>query len=163
MVNWVYAAVAVWVFERLVRLVLHVSSVVNSRFIARKPLIEARASLVEGAIKLTVPFPGGNWIAGQHAYLTFWSVRLIKLSHPARSLNEGFRSLQGNATPSIALVLWTTASVLDLECPEPCRRRCARAPLRSPRPQGDHEGDRSSRREQMQGDRKRRGLDHGRP
>ncbi|GAA5836180.1 hypothetical protein JCM3766R1_001987 [Sporobolomyces carnicolor] len=78
MVNWVYAAVAVWVFERLVRLALHVSSVVNSRFIARKPLIEARASLVEGAIKLTVPFPGGNWIAGQHAYLTFWGTQLLR-------------------------------------------------------------------------------------
>jgi len=71
-VNWVYAAVAVWAFERLVRLVLHVSSIVNSRLIVRKPLIEARASIVAGAIKLTVPFPRGQWEAGQHAYLTFW-------------------------------------------------------------------------------------------
>ncbi|GAA5999354.1 hypothetical protein JCM5350_007034, partial [Sporobolomyces pararoseus] len=78
MVNWVYAAVAVWVFERLVRLVFHVSTVVNSRLIVRKPLIQAKASLVAGAIKLTVPYPGGNWQAGQHAYLTFWGTQLLR-------------------------------------------------------------------------------------
>ena len=40
--------------------------------IVRKPLIEARASVVAGAIKLSVPFPGGEWEASQHAYITFW-------------------------------------------------------------------------------------------
>jgi len=40
--------------------------------IVRKPLIEARASVVAGAIKLSVPFPGGRWEACQHAYITFW-------------------------------------------------------------------------------------------
>ncbi|GAA5878675.1 hypothetical protein JCM16303_002165 [Sporobolomyces ruberrimus] len=78
MVNWVYAAVAVWSFERLARLVWHVSSIVNSRFIVRRPLIEAKASVVAGAIKLTIPFPGGNWEAGQHAYVTFWGSQLLR-------------------------------------------------------------------------------------
>ncbi|GAA5928689.1 ferric reductase family protein [Sporobolomyces koalae] len=75
---WVYAAAAVWVFERLVRLGWHVSSIVNSRLIVRKPLIQAKASVVAGAIKLTVPFPGGDWQAGQHAYLTFWGSQFLR-------------------------------------------------------------------------------------
>ncbi|GAA6012243.1 hypothetical protein JCM11491_007069 [Sporobolomyces phaffii] len=76
--NWVYAAAAVWAFERVVRLVWHVSSIVNTRLVVRKPLIEARASVVSGAIKLTVPFPGGTWEAGQHAYVTFWGTQLLR-------------------------------------------------------------------------------------
>ncbi|CEQ42459.1 SPOSA6832_04257, partial [Sporobolomyces salmonicolor] len=76
--DWVYAAVAVWCFERACRLGLHVSSIFRARVIMRRPLLEARASIVHGAIKLSVPFPAGKWQAGQHVYLSFWGLDLLR-------------------------------------------------------------------------------------
>lgn len=67
MTPWVYAGVAVWVFERAVRLALHVASRFHSRLILHRPLIQAEASVCHGAIRLSVPFPSGKWEAGQHA------------------------------------------------------------------------------------------------
>ncbi|GAA6060074.1 hypothetical protein JCM10212_003035 [Sporobolomyces blumeae] len=77
-VPWVYTAVAIWAFERVSRLVWHVSTVVHSHVVVRRPLVQARASVVAGAIKLAVPFPGGRWEAGQHAYITVWGTHLLR-------------------------------------------------------------------------------------
>lgn len=63
---WVYAAAAVWAFERAVRLVAHVMRFCHSRLVVRRPLVKAEATLQDGAIKLAVPFGVGSWKAGQH-------------------------------------------------------------------------------------------------
>ncbi|GAA5835676.1 hypothetical protein JCM11251_002994 [Rhodosporidiobolus azoricus] len=79
--NWVYAATAIWVFERLTRLVLHFASLVNSRFIVRRPVVRAQATVSNGAIKLSVPYPHGEWQPGQHAYISFWGLDLLCRPH----------------------------------------------------------------------------------
>ncbi|GAA5893721.1 hypothetical protein JCM5296_001116 [Sporobolomyces johnsonii] len=76
--NWVWAAVALWVFERVCRIGMHASSVFHARVIARRPLMQARARVVHGAIKLSAPFPAGKWSAGQHVYISFWGLDLLR-------------------------------------------------------------------------------------
>ncbi|GAA6027262.1 hypothetical protein JCM8097_002536 [Rhodosporidiobolus ruineniae] len=76
--DWVYATVAIWLFERLTRIVFHVSSLVKSRFIVRSPVVRARATVSNGAIKLSVPWTGGDWHPGAHAYLSFWGLDLFR-------------------------------------------------------------------------------------
>lgn len=67
MVPWVWAGVAVWAFERVARLTLHVANRYHSRLVMHNPLLQAEASVCHGAIRLSVPFPSGTWEAGQHA------------------------------------------------------------------------------------------------
>ncbi|GJN93475.1 hypothetical protein Rhopal_006532-T1 [Rhodotorula paludigena] len=68
---WLYVPLAFWIFERFARALQLVSINLLCRFKFRAPLIKARATLIEGAVVLHVPFKG-EWAAGQHAYLSFW-------------------------------------------------------------------------------------------
>ncbi|BGP16028.1 ferric-chelate reductase [Rhodosporidiobolus nylandii] len=79
--TWVYAAAGIWIFERLTRGVSHFASIVNSRLILRRPVVRARATVCEGAIKLSVPFPDRAWQAGQHVYISFWGLDLLRRPH----------------------------------------------------------------------------------
>lgn len=72
MQDWVMATVGIWVFERLWRVSSVVSSWVNMKLFVRAPVVCARASVVDGAIKLSVPVKGQTWGPGQHFYLSFW-------------------------------------------------------------------------------------------
>ncbi|BGP31960.1 ferric-chelate reductase [Rhodotorula toruloides] len=78
MQDWVYAAVAIWVAERVFRGFHHVGSVVGTRFFLRAHLVKARAEVQDGAIKLSVPANGQTWTAGQHVYLSFWGLDLLR-------------------------------------------------------------------------------------
>ncbi|GAA5857451.1 hypothetical protein JCM8547_009278 [Rhodosporidiobolus lusitaniae] len=79
--DWVTASAVIWAFERFTRVVLHFASVVHTRLIVRKPVIRAKASVCNGAIKLSVPFPSGEWKAGKHAYISFWGLDLLRRPH----------------------------------------------------------------------------------
>ncbi|GAA6062121.1 hypothetical protein JCM10212_000875 [Sporobolomyces blumeae] len=74
---WLYVPIAFWVFERLARLVQLVSIDLLTRFEFRAPLVKARATSIEGAVVLRVPYKG-KWQAGQHAYLKFLDPSLIR-------------------------------------------------------------------------------------
>ncbi|SGZ28358.1 BQ5605_C027g10321 [Microbotryum silenes-dioicae] len=82
--TWVWAAVGIWAFERLTRLVLHTWSF----FALRQPLVNAQARVVSGAILLSIPFPSNAWSGGQHVYVSFWGIQMMKTpwvygqSHP---------------------------------------------------------------------------------
>ncbi|GAA6002484.1 hypothetical protein JCM10207_001145 [Rhodosporidiobolus poonsookiae] len=99
--TWVYATVAIWAFERVTRFVFHCASIVNTRFILRRPVIRARATVVNGAIKLSVPFPSGTWAPGQHAYISFWGLDLLRRpwlygqAHPFSISNTPVESADG--------------------------------------------------------------------
>ncbi|BGP42478.1 ferric-chelate reductase [Rhodotorula kratochvilovae] len=73
---WLYVPLGFWIFERLARLLQLVSISLLCKLQFRKPLIKARATLIEGAVVLHVPFKG-EWNAGQHAYLSFWDPSFI--------------------------------------------------------------------------------------
>jgi len=73
MQDWVMATVGIWAFERLWRVSSVFKSWVNMRLVVRAPIMSARASVVDGAIKLVVPFKGA-WGPGQHFYVSFWYV-----------------------------------------------------------------------------------------
>lgn len=77
-INWVYGAVAFWACEHIIRAVRHVSTVFNTRLILRRPILTARAKVISGAVLLRVPFPHANWESGQHCYISFWDLGLIK-------------------------------------------------------------------------------------
>ncbi|GAA5901561.1 hypothetical protein JCM6882_006312 [Rhodosporidiobolus microsporus] len=79
--EWVYASAGIWIFERLTRAVFHFASIVNSRFIVRRPVVRAQATVSNGAIKLSVPYPHGDWQPGQHAYISFWGADLLRRPH----------------------------------------------------------------------------------
>jgi hypothetical protein len=72
--SWVYAAVGIWVAERVLRLLHHFISLHGRRIFVRAPVIKAKASVVAGAIKLAVPARGLRWAPGQHCYISFWCV-----------------------------------------------------------------------------------------
>lgn len=55
---WLYVPVGFWVFERLARMVQLVSISLLTKLEFRSPLIKARATLIEGAVVLRVPFKG---------------------------------------------------------------------------------------------------------
>ncbi|GAA6002156.1 uncharacterized protein JCM10292_000783 [Rhodotorula paludigena] len=78
---WVEATVGIWLFERLWRICSAVVSVVDFRIFVRKPVVKARASIVDGAIKLTVPCKGQAWTAGQHFYVSFWGTDFLRRPH----------------------------------------------------------------------------------
>lgn len=84
---WLYVPLAFWIFERVARALQLVSINLLCRFKFRAPLIKARATLIEGAVVLHVPFKG-EWAAGQHAYLSFWDPSFLSTpwiyfqSHP---------------------------------------------------------------------------------
>ncbi|GAA5896682.1 hypothetical protein JCM8208_004265 [Rhodotorula glutinis] len=84
---WLYVPLGFWIFERVARALQLVSISLLCRLQFRAPLIKARATLIEGAIVLHVPFKG-EWHAGQHAYLSFWDPSLLSTpwiyfqSHP---------------------------------------------------------------------------------
>lgn len=75
-VSYVYAAVGFWAWERLARLARHVGTIIHTRVILRRPLLQAEASVVSGAIVLSVPFYA-PWSAGQHCYISFWGHELL--------------------------------------------------------------------------------------
>ncbi|GAA5977551.1 hypothetical protein JCM11641_006861 [Rhodosporidiobolus odoratus] len=96
---WVYAAAAIWIFERVVRFVWHFAGIANTRLVLRRPVIKAQATVSHGAILLKVPFTG-SWSAGQHVYVSFWGLDLLRRPH-----------LYGQSHPfSIANIPSTTAS-----------------------------------------------------
>ncbi|KAI5479003.1 ferric-chelate reductase [Pseudohyphozyma bogoriensis] len=74
---WVYAASAIWIFERVCRLISHLAGVLHTRVVLRRPLLQAEATVVSGAILLNVPFPAGTWEAGQHCYISFWGREVL--------------------------------------------------------------------------------------
>ncbi|GAA5981975.1 hypothetical protein JCM10908_004689 [Rhodotorula pacifica] len=76
--KWVYAAVGIWIAERGLRIVHHFVTFHGRRLFVRPAVIRARASVVAGAIKLAVPAYGQKWTAGQHCYISFWGLDLIK-------------------------------------------------------------------------------------
>ncbi|GAA5845985.1 hypothetical protein JCM9279_004747 [Rhodotorula babjevae] len=80
MQDWVMATVGIWVFERLWRISSVFTSWVNMRLVVRAPVMSARASIVDGAIKLVVPFKGA-WGPGQHFYISFWGRDLLRRPH----------------------------------------------------------------------------------
>ncbi|KAM0750445.1 hypothetical protein T439DRAFT_334799 [Meredithblackwellia eburnea MCA 4105] len=73
---WVYAATAVWVFERVARLARHLGTIFHRRLMLRSPVLQAEAQVLHGAIILTIPFRG-TWEAAQHCYISFWSPWLL--------------------------------------------------------------------------------------
>jgi len=73
MYDWIYAASAVWIFERLWR----ATRFFYNRCGFHRPVLQADAQVVNGAILLSVPFPEGGWRAGQHFYLYFWGAGLL--------------------------------------------------------------------------------------
>ncbi|KAL8292721.1 hypothetical protein RQP46_001333 [Phenoliferia psychrophenolica] len=73
---WVYAASAIWSFERASRLARHFGSIFHRRIVLRSPLLSAEAKVVHGAIVLSVPFAGA-WGASQHCYISFWTASLL--------------------------------------------------------------------------------------
>ncbi|GAA6048267.1 hypothetical protein JCM3770_006512 [Rhodotorula araucariae] len=81
MEDWVLGTVGIWVFERLWRVCSVFTSFVNMRFFIRAPIIRAKASIVDGAIKLTVPCKGRMWGTGQHFYISFWGRELLRRPH----------------------------------------------------------------------------------
>ncbi|BGP48060.1 Vacuolar protein sorting-associated protein vps5 [Rhodotorula kratochvilovae] len=74
MQDWVMGTVGIWVFERLWRICSVFTSFANMRFFVRAPIIRAKATIVDGAIKLDVPCKGRMWAPGQHFYISFWYV-----------------------------------------------------------------------------------------
>ncbi|GAA5965128.1 hypothetical protein JCM8115_006672 [Rhodotorula mucilaginosa] len=76
--SWVYAAVGIWVAERVLRLLHHFISLHGRRIFVRAPVIKAKASVVAGAIKLAVPARGLRWAPGQHCYISFWGLELAR-------------------------------------------------------------------------------------
>lgn len=105
---WVYAAAAIWAFERASRLVRHVGTIFHRRVILRAPLLTGEAKVVHGAIVLSVPF-AGTWSASQHCYISFWSPALLARpwlfgrSHPFSIINV--QSSRKTGDQSIELVL----------------------------------------------------------
>jgi hypothetical protein len=67
---YVWAASGVWVFERVCRWGMHVAHIAHARLFVRLPAHKGRLSVIDGAIKLNVPFKG-KWEAGQHFYVSF--------------------------------------------------------------------------------------------
>ncbi|KDE07053.1 hypothetical protein MVLG_02629 [Microbotryum lychnidis-dioicae p1A1 Lamole] len=100
--TWVWAAVGIWAFERLTRLVLHTWSF----FALRQPLVNAQARVVSGAILLSIPFPSNAWSGGQHVYVSFWGIQMMKTpwvygqSHPFSIANAS-----GDTIDHIELVM----------------------------------------------------------
>ncbi|KAL8284135.1 hypothetical protein RQP46_004884 [Phenoliferia psychrophenolica] len=91
-IKFVYASVGFWVFERCVRVVRHIGTMLHTRLVVRRPLLQAEASVSSGAIVLKVPFQA-DWTAGQHFYISFWNSNLLSSpwlfgqSHPFSSAN----------------------------------------------------------------------------
>ncbi|KAK4701780.1 hypothetical protein P7C70_g4442, partial [Phenoliferia sp. Uapishka_3] len=106
--NWVYAAVAVWAFERVSRLARHFGTIFHHRIVLRAPILTAEAKVVHGAIILSVPFTG-IWHPSQHVYISFWSPTLLSRpwlfgqSHPFSIANS--RSSSSEDTQSLEFVL----------------------------------------------------------
>ena len=55
---WLYVPVGFWIFERLARMLQLVSISLLAKLQFRSPFIKARATLIEGAVVLRVPFKG---------------------------------------------------------------------------------------------------------
>ncbi|GAA5825973.1 hypothetical protein JCM11251_000072 [Rhodosporidiobolus azoricus] len=77
---WLYVPLGFYIFERVARALQLMSISMLARLQFRSPLIKARATLIEGAVVLRVPYKG-EWTAGQHAYLSFWDPSLIRTPH----------------------------------------------------------------------------------
>ncbi|GAA5943888.1 hypothetical protein JCM3775_002266 [Rhodotorula graminis] len=80
MQDWVMATVGIWLFERVFRISSIFTSWVNMRLVVRAPVMSARATIVDGAIKLSVPFKGA-WGPGQHFYISFWGRDFLRRPH----------------------------------------------------------------------------------
>ncbi|GAA5946346.1 hypothetical protein JCM3765_000207 [Sporobolomyces pararoseus] len=77
---WLYIPVGFWVFERLARMLQLVSISLLAKLEFRSPFVKARATLIEGAVVLRIPFKG-KWEAGQHAYLKMIDPSFIRTPH----------------------------------------------------------------------------------
>ncbi|GAA6007228.1 hypothetical protein JCM10207_001553 [Rhodosporidiobolus poonsookiae] len=77
---WLYVPLGFWIFERVARALQLMSISLLAKLQFRAPLIKARATLIEGAVVLRVPYKG-EWSAGQHAYLSFWDPSFIRTPH----------------------------------------------------------------------------------
>ncbi|GAA5860738.1 hypothetical protein JCM8547_005519 [Rhodosporidiobolus lusitaniae] len=99
--HFTYASIALWAFERLLRLLQFFSLNLLLKLDAKKPLVKARATLVHGAIVLRVPNKKGNWGAGQHAYIGFPSFsKVCWQSHPFSIANVPSSSFLPSPSPS---------------------------------------------------------------
>lgn len=75
MYNYIYAASAVWAFERVYRW----TRFFVTRFGFHRPVtVNAEAHVSHGAILLKVPMGNASWEAGQHCYLSFWGANLLR-------------------------------------------------------------------------------------
>ncbi|GAA5876800.1 hypothetical protein JCM8547_003169 [Rhodosporidiobolus lusitaniae] len=77
---WLYVPLGFWIFERVARALQLMSINLLAKFQFRAPLVKARATLIEGAVVLRVPFKG-EWSAGQHAYISFWDSSFLRTPH----------------------------------------------------------------------------------
>ncbi|KAK4702994.1 hypothetical protein P7C70_g3225, partial [Phenoliferia sp. Uapishka_3] len=74
---YIYASVAFWAYERVTRIFLLFTMRVLTTLQFRAPLVQAHATLIEGALVLRVPFQG-QWGPGQHAYISFWDSAFVR-------------------------------------------------------------------------------------
>ncbi|GAA6002482.1 hypothetical protein JCM10207_001144 [Rhodosporidiobolus poonsookiae] len=93
MIPYTYAAAGIWVFERVCRWTRHIVEIGWARLYVRRPLYRCTASVVDGAIKLSVPIKGHKWQAGQHYYISFYGAGLLRRpwlygqTHPFSTVN----------------------------------------------------------------------------
>ncbi|GAA5857452.1 hypothetical protein JCM8547_009279 [Rhodosporidiobolus lusitaniae] len=72
------SAAGVWVFERVCRWGMHFAHIAHAKLYVKAPPHRATATVVDGAIKLTVPVKDHRWKAGQHYYIAFWGLDLLR-------------------------------------------------------------------------------------
>ncbi|GAA6027261.1 hypothetical protein JCM8097_002535 [Rhodosporidiobolus ruineniae] len=111
MIPYAWAAAGIWIFERTCRFVLHLSHVAHYKLYLRRPVHRATATVVDGAIKMNVPIKGGQWGAGQHYYISFWGLDLLRRPwlygqvHPFSTANVSSPSSSSKDTQEIRFLL----------------------------------------------------------
>jgi len=78
----------------------------------RSPVTVATASVVNGAILLSVPFPAHTWSEGQHVYISFMSLSILSKfqSHPFSIANAPHTG-DDATTSNLQLILRTKGGV----------------------------------------------------
>ncbi|KAM0746120.1 hypothetical protein T439DRAFT_294579 [Meredithblackwellia eburnea MCA 4105] len=117
---WCYVPVAFWAYERLTRILQLVSIHLLIRLQFRPPLVQAHATLIEGAIVLRVPFKG-KWSAGQHAYVSFWDSAFLRTpyiygqTHPFSIANvPGSTEIVSDGTYEMVFVMRTREGMTNI-------------------------------------------------
>ena len=67
-------SIGFWGFERLWRLV----GLTTAVWRRHRVVLEGEAEVSHGAVLLSVPLPEGSWHAGQHFYIYFWGLPLLR-------------------------------------------------------------------------------------